>query len=488
MRRSLFLSAVALAALAFAGANWPQFRGPDFRASTDEGKLPATFSEQENLRWKVKLPGPGASSPIIFGDRVYVTCYSGYGVSAESPGNRGDLVRHLLCLNRKDGTEIWRADMKTDSRETDYRGMMTQHGYASSTPATDGERIYVFLGSGGVWAFDKEGKKAWQASVGTGTDGWGSASSVVLTDDLVIVNAAVESKAIVALKKTDGSEAWKFTVRGRSWSTPAIVKSPDGKPEVVVSVEGRVSGLDPASGKELWYCDGIRDYTCPSVTAGDGVAYVSGGRQSRIVAVKTGGSGDVTDTHKLWEKVMGGNVTTPALVGDKLFGVSDRSIAYCLDAKTGDTIYQTRLASSSNAPAGDAPPRDRPREGADRPEREAPRGDRPQADRPPPGRPGFGQGGPGGRRGGFGGGRGGFGGGMGGGLYASVVHADGKLFAVTRTSGIYVLAAEPEYKVLAHNTMDDDKSRFDATPSVADNQLFVRSEQNLYCIGLDGAE
>lgn len=481
MRTRCFLRSVVavLFAVGFMGADWPQFRGPAASGTADEAKLPASFNETENLLWKIKLPGAGASSPIVLGDRVFVTCYSGYGQSAESPGEVSDLVRHLLCLSLKDGSVTWQQPMKTETREADYRGMMTQHGYASSTPATDGKQVFVFLGTGGVWAFDVDGNQQWNKSVGNGTDGWGSGSSVVLTDDLVIVNAAVESNAVVALKKSDGSEAWRYKVSGRSWSTPAIVKSPDGKEELVVSIEKRVAGLDPATGKELWHCQGIQDYTCPSVTAGDGVAYVSGGRQSKILAIKTGGSGDVTDTHLVWEKIMGGNVTTPALVGERLFGVSDRGIAYCLDAKTGETAYQTRLAGGdANAPAASEP---RPTPPAERPPMDA---ERPQRR---PGEGGFGggpSGGPGGRGrrpGGFGGGRGGFGGG---GLYASVVAADGKLFAATRTTGVYVLAAEPEYKVLAHNTFAEDKSRFDATPSIAAGRLFLRSDQNLYCIGL----
>lgn len=461
--------AAALVACGLLGADWPQFRGSNSSGTATDAKLPEKFSDTEHLLWKVKLPGSGSSSPIVVGERVFVTCYNGYGENPESPGERDGLVRHLLCLNLKDGSITWQQPMKTDTPEADYRGMMTQHGYASNTPATDGKQVFVFLGTGGVWAFDIEGNKQWQKTVGNRTDGWGSGSSVVLTDDLVIVNAAIESDAIVALKKSNGSEAWRFEVKGRSWSTPAIVKSPAGKNEVVVSVEKRISGLDPATGKELWYCDGIQDYTCPSVTAGDGVAYVSGGRQSKIFAVKTGGEGDVTDTHLLWSKVMGGNVTTPALVGDKLFGVSDRGVAYCLDTKTGEAAYQTRLQgeTAAAAPGAGTPssPEVRPMPPAS--ERPAP---------PPGGRPMRG-------RGGFGGGRGGFGGG--GGLYASVVAGDNKLFAVTRTSGVYVVAAEPEFKVLAHNTFASDKSRFDATPSIAAGKLFLRSDHNIYCVGVE---
>lgn len=473
MSRTYWLQAALATMLVamLAGADWPQFRGPASNGFADAKNLPTAFSDDEQLVWKVKLPGPGASSPIVVGDRILVTSYGGYGVNATSPGDERDLVRYLACYNKADGKELWKQQLDTDTSEARYSGMMTQHGYASNTPASDGKNVFVFLGTGGVWAFDLEGKKLWQASVGSGTDGWGSASSIVLADEFVIVNAAIESKAIVALSKQNGAEVWRFAVSGRSWATPAIVKSPEGKPELVVSVEKRISGLDIATGKELWHCDGIQDYTCPSVTAGDGVAYISGGRRSSIMAVKTGGSGDVTDTHLLWTKVIGGNVTTPALVGDTLYGVSDRSIAYALNAKTGDTIYETRLASTGGAaapPAAETPRGERP--------------ERPSADGNPPrtggGRPGFGGRPGGGFGGGFGGGRGG-----GSGLYASVVAADGKLFAVTRTGGVYVLAADKEYKVLAHNQFASDKSRFDATPTVADNRLYLRSEEALYCIG-----
>lgn len=454
MKRFALSLAVLLSLPLFAGADWLQFRNSGNPVG-DERSVPTQWNADSNLLWTAKLPGPGASSPVILGDRVYVTCYSGYGTSAERAGDRGSLVRHLLCLNRGDGKILWKEDIHSKTPEAGYQGMMTQHGYASNTPATDGERIYLFLGTAGAYAFDLSGKQAWHTGLGTGTDQWGSAASVVLHDDLVIVNAAIESGTVVALHKADGKEAWKFKVSRRSWSTPAIVESADGKKELVISSEGRISGIDPKSGKETWFCDGIQDYTCPSVTAGKGVAYVSGGRQSSVIAIRTGGSGDVSGTHVLWKSRLGANVTTPLVYKNHVYGVADRGIAYCIDAETGKTVYQERLASATVAA-------------------------RPAAfQQPPPGKKRFGgKGFPGGFPGG-----GGMGMGGGSQLYASVIEADDKLFAVTRGQGTYVIAADPTFKVVAQNKIDGDSTNFDATPAVSNGQIFLRSNAALYCIG-----
>ncbi len=427
--------------------DWPQFRGEAGTAVSTDSKVPDHWSKDSNLLWKAKLPGPGASSPIILADQVFVTCYTGYGTNADGGGDRKSLVRHLVCLDRKRGDVEWTTDIHCDTPEANYQGFMTQHGYASNTPATDGQRIYAFLGTAGVYAFDLKGKQLWQQSLGTRTDQWGSASSIRLFDNLLIVNAAIESGAIVALDKQKGDEKWRFNVDRQSWSTPALVETESGKTELVVSSKGRISGLDPLTGKELWHCAGIEDYTCPSVTPGKGIAYVSGARQSAVVAVRCGGSGDVNNTHVLWRQRIGANVSTPVLYDDRLYGVTDRGgVTYCLDAASGDELYKSRL-STDDTPV------------------------RPAAFQP---------GGRGGRRGGRGGGPGG-----GGGLsfYASPVAADGKIFIVSRTSGTFVLAAKPTLEVLARNQFEGDEGPFDGTPAICDNEIFLRSNGNLYCIG-----
>src|SRR6267142_693053 len=143
MTRSRLLPLLAVLCLpCLAGADWPEVRGATGAATSDDAGLPDHWDKSTNLVWKVKLPGQGASSPIVLGDRVYVTCFT---------GEPGRLVRHLVCVNRKDGNVVWTKDIPSNTPEANYNGMMTQHGYASNTPATDGKRIYVFLGTAGVY-------------------------------------------------------------------------------------------------------------------------------------------------------------------------------------------------------------------------------------------------------------------------------------------------------------------------------------------------
>ena len=137
--------------------------------SLDKQPLPVTWSETENLKWKVKLPGPGSSSPIVVGQRVVVTCWTGYGADPDHEGEEKDLRRHVICLDRDSGKILWDESVEPVLPEDPYSGQFTQHGYASHTPASDGKRIYVFFGKTGVLAFDLEGKKLWQTSVGTGS-------------------------------------------------------------------------------------------------------------------------------------------------------------------------------------------------------------------------------------------------------------------------------------------------------------------------------
>jgi outer membrane protein assembly factor BamB len=337
---------LALSTLLAFAANWPNFRGPGSSGVSEEKGLPARWSDRENVVWKTPLPGPGASSPITSGDRVFVTCYTGYGIPGKRGGSQKDLQRHLLCLDRKKGTILWGKKVDAKLPETGYGGFITRHGYASSTPATDGKRVYVFFGKSGVLAYDLDGKQLWKVSVGTGTHGWGSASSPVLYKDLVIVNAGVESGAVVALNKANGKEVWTYPGIRRTWGTPALVDGKGGKQELALSVPGKVLGLDPENGKELWRCEGINDYICPSVVVKAGVVYAIGGRSATALAVRAGGRGDVTGTHRLWDKIVGANVPSPVVFGDHLCWVNDNGMAYCLRARDGATVYSQHLRGS----------------------------------------------------------------------------------------------------------------------------------------------
>ena len=408
----------------FAMADWAGFRGTGVRGVSSEKGLAVTWSETENLAWKTSLPGPGSSSPIVLEDRVFITCYSGYGLDPDKPGDLNSLKRHLLCIRIDDGQVLWERVVPVTPPEDPYKGMLREHGYASQTPATDGEHIYVFFGKSGVLAFDLEGTRLWRRSVGTGSDKahWGSAASPILLENMDIVNAWDESKSLYALDKETGKELWKrdLSETGLSFATPVLAERADGRVELVVSLPSELWGLDPDTGRSLWLArTGIDDSIIPTPVIADGVAYVYGGgpRSSGSLAVRTGGSGDVTDTHILWTSKDVTSPPSPVLVGSFLYSVSDSGRICCVDAKTGELRYNEQLPASGRFA-----------------------------------------------------------------VYASPVAAEGRIYAVTRKKGTLVIAAKPQFQMLAHNTLASDESDFNASPAVSNKCLFLRSNRSLYCI------
>lgn len=330
-------------------ADWTQFRGPGGQGVTQEEGLPITWSDTENVSWKTRLPGYGASSPIALGDRLYLTCYSGYGTNRDETGSMDDLKLHVVCLNRN-GEILWDKHIQPRLPESER---VRDHGYAAATPVTDGEHLYIFFGKTGVLKFDLDGNQLWQTDVGDKTHGWGCGTSPVLHKNLVIVNASVESGSLVAIDKSTGKEVWRASGMNASWNTPHLVRLEDGRShELVISVKDKILAFDPETGESLWNCDGIPDYVCPSVVSQDGVVYVIGGRTSRAIAVKAGGRGDVTDTHRLWEAKAGANVVSPSIHDGHLYWVSDRNtIAYCVRLEDGEVIYAERFRGQPYASA-----------------------------------------------------------------------------------------------------------------------------------------
>ncbi|MCS7470667.1 PQQ-binding-like beta-propeller repeat protein [Stieleria sp. ICT_E10.1] len=345
---SVMLLSTAMMVSNLDAADWPQFRGPGGQGVTSETNLPLVWSESENVAWKTELPGYGASSPIALGDRLYLTCYSGYGIDRENSERMEDLTLHVVCLT-SDGTIVWDQHVQPKLPESER---VRDHGYAAATPATDGEFLYVFFGKTGVLKFDLDGNQLWQADVGDQTHGWGCGTSPVLYKNLVIVNASVESGSLVAINKNDGQEVWRADGMKASWNTPHLVDVGGGKQELAVSVKDKILAFDPATGAPLWNCDGIQDYVCPSIVSQDGVVYVIGGRTSRAIAVRAGGRGDVTDTHRLWEAKAGANVVSPVIHDGHLYWVSDRNtIAYCVRLADGEVIYAERFRGQPYASA-----------------------------------------------------------------------------------------------------------------------------------------
>lgn len=321
---------------------WPQFRGPGGLGVGTAKALPAKWSATENLAWKVELPGPGTSSPVIHGSRIYLTSYSGYNVPGQPRGEQSQLKLHLHCLNRADGKPIWTKDIAPKLPEQDR--IRDDHGYASSTPAVDGDRIYVFFGKSGVHAFSHDGDPLWQADVGSNLNGWGTANSPLLVGENVIINASVESETLFALDRKTGKPAWKAPGMKESWNTPIVYKV-DGQDEIAVAIFGKILGMDPVSGKQRWSCNtDIGWYMVPGLVVKDGVIYCIGGRSGGALAVRGGGSGDVTTTHRIWTGKKGSNVSSPLLHDGHLYWMNDNNeTAYCANAKTGAIVYEEKI-------------------------------------------------------------------------------------------------------------------------------------------------
>ena len=328
-----------------ADADWPQFRGPTgMGVSTDKAAPPVEWSASKNLAWKIELPGAGTSSPVVFGQRIYITCYSGYNLPGAEGGEQENLKRHLVALKRDTGQLIW--DKTVPPKLPEQARIRDGHGYASSTLAVDKDRIYAFFGKTGAFAFDHEGKQLWQVDVGDDIHGWGSAASPVLHGDLVYINASVESSSLIALDKKTGAEKWRVRGIKESWNTPILVDV-KGKTELVVAMMGKILGFDPKTGEELWSCKtDIGWYMVPSLVAHDGVVYALGGRSGVAgLAVKAGGRGEVTGTHRLWTSMKGSNVSSPIYHDGHLYWMSDsKETAYCAKAATGEVVYEERIS------------------------------------------------------------------------------------------------------------------------------------------------
>ena len=435
------------------GDDWLRFRGPNGSGiSTSPKKMATTFGENENLVWKTKLPGAGTSSPVVVGDKVFVTCYSGYGETKEAPGKMEDLQRHVVCIDRKTGKILWQREVESYLPEDKYEGMgIPEHGYASSTPVSDGKHLFVFFGKSGVVAYDLDGNEIWKKSVGTGSNErkWGSAASPILFSDILIVNASDEDQAFYGLEASTGKELWKTKTKSLAnvWNTP-VIASPESNPQLVISIPDEVWALNPRNGKLKWYV--TKGVDAPSVSTSivmDGENVIAmGGRSLNAVAVKTGGKSDVTNNHVVWEGRAISAITTPISYQGHLYAIN-RGIANCVDASTGKEIYKERIPSSLDSPES-RPRNSQPGDGVLRIPLPSNR-----------------------RLGGRG-------------NYSSPVIADGKIYQFTKSGTCYVLAAEPKYQLLATNRFESDSSAFNSTPAISAGQLFVRSNKYLYCVGL----
>lgn len=327
-----------------AGADWPRFRGPDGSGISPEKNLPVKWSAKDGVTWKTDLPGAGASSPVFFGDHIFLTAWTGFALPGQPGGTESDLRYHLICLDRKSGKIQW--DTAVPATGIVQKPTRGGEGFASSTPAVDAERVYCYFGTSGLFAFDHAGKQLWKAEVGNRKSSWLSSASPILHGDLVIINGSIESDSIAAFDRKTGKEKWRARGIVEAWNTPLVVKNTEGKDELVVATRPKIMAFDPATGTPLWTCaTGITWYIVPSVVAGDGAVYALGGRTKIVaLAVKTGGTGDVTKSHRLWTSTRGSNVSSPVFHGGHLYWMNDASgTAFCAKAATGEIVYEERI-------------------------------------------------------------------------------------------------------------------------------------------------
>ena len=343
--------------------NWPQWRGPDGLGVSAASSYAEEWGPDKNVAWKTEVSGRGHSSPVVWGNRLFITTsIEGDLVPGHSAPDHlgfdmkpGYLHPDSVGVDRKNTLKVLAYDTKAGKllwERTSYDGLMydnrhRKNTYASPTVATDGQLVYAFFEAAGLYAYDFDGKLVWQKSLGNiAKAGLGPGTSPIVFENLLILQVDQEmgaNSAIIALDKKTGTGVWRAerTTR-RSWATPIIVRTPE-RVELVASGAEVVIAYDPRTGKELWRSKGVQSHPIPSPVAGHGLVYLSAGSQAkRLVAIKTGGSGDVTDTPAIaWRYDKGtAYVPSPLAFGQYFYLTNDTGILTCLDALTGQVQYE----------------------------------------------------------------------------------------------------------------------------------------------------
>jgi outer membrane protein assembly factor BamB len=407
------LGLCATASLAQAG-NWPRFRGPNGSGIAPDKDIPVHWTEQDGVLWKTAVPGTGNSSPVIWGDFLFLQ-------SARANGGE----RLLLCLRVSDGKILW-----TQAVPGGPAHKHAKNSWASSTPATDGERVYCLFWDGkdlSVHAFDFEGRSLWQHALGSLTSQHGAGASPVVFDGKVFVNNDQDGEAeLIALDAKTGQAVWKAARQPfrACYSTPFICEEPGHAPELIVASTAGLTAYEPQTGSEnwswKWSFSGRPLRTVASPLAGPGWLFANSGDGSgdrHAVALKVDRQASGVKVALAWEeKRQLPYVPTMLLWGDHVYYVNDNGLAGCRDARTGTAAWTERLGGT---------------------------------------------------------------------VTASPVLIDGKIYAANEDGTVYVFAAAPRFQLLAKNNLGEPVF---ATPAVADNRLFIRGKTHLYCIGKAAAK
>lgn len=449
--------ALCLGFFALAGANagdgdapsasaghWPQFRGTSALGVADGPAPPMKWDVQkgENIKWKTEIPGLAHSSPIIWGDRVFVTTavsddpnpYIRVGLYGESPDHPEKLDHdfRVYCLDKNSGKILW--------QQTAHRGVPKaqrhiKSTHANSTPATDGKHVVAFFGSEGLYCYDFDGKLLWKKDLGLldagapeapeGEIQWGFASSPIIDGDRVIVQCDTRTASfLAALDVADGREIWRMPRPEQcGWGTPTVYDG-DGRRQVIVNGYKHIGGYDVATGQELWKMRGGGDIPVPTPIVAHGLVYITNahGAKAPVLAIRTSAVGDISlaedatsNEYVAWSYAKRGNyMQTPLAYGDYLYTCRDNGTLTCYEAKTGTIAYRQRLGSGQT------------------------------------------------------------------GFSASPVAAGGRVYFTSEEGDILVVKAGAEFELLATNPMGEICM---ATPAISDGRLFVRGQRHVTCIG-----
>lgn len=331
--------------------DWPQFRGPTGQGHSAAKNLPVKWSATENVDWNIEIPGKGWSSPIVLGGRVYLTA-----AVARPNGEAGDQSLRAICLDAKSGKFLWNVEV-FDQKGADGDRIHRKNSHASPTPVTDGKHLYVHYGTKGTACLTLDGKLVWGTQELVYVPRHGSGGSPIVFDDLLIVSCdGADVAFVVALDKQTGKIRWKterpsvVNPRKFSFSTPLVIDV-EGRKQVVCPGTDVVIAYEPKSGREIWTVEYDGYSVVPRPVYGHGLIYMcTGWSPPKLLAIRPTGKGNVTGTHVQWRLNRGApNSSSVLLVGDELYFVSDRGVASCVDAKTGELHWQERLGGGFSA-------------------------------------------------------------------------------------------------------------------------------------------
>ena len=438
---ALLLPLISLASAAHAAEptpaqrNWPQWRGPANMGVSTTADPPTSWSETSNVKWKTKIPGAGSATPVVWENRVFIQTAIRTGRKADAPaasatatpGGRPGLSTGkpvevyqfvLICLDRQTGQPLWQ---KVATEVVPHEGHHPSQGnFAANSPVTDGQHVYAFFGSRGLFCYDMDGNLQWKEDFGDMRIlmGFGEGTSPALAGDLIIVNWDHEGESfIAALDKNTGKPRWRSPRDERtSWATPIVVEH-DGKAQVITAATKMIRAYDLESGKLLWQCGGLTRNVIPTPVVGNGILYATSGYQGNaLLAIRLGRSGELTGTDAIaWSyKKNTPYVPSPLLYDGRiyLFATNNATLT-CLDAATGRVLIDARKLDALE------------------------------------------------------------------GVYASPVAAAGRIYLVGRNGACVVLKPSDEIEVISTNRLDE---KFDASPALAGNQMFLRGREYVYCL------